>query len=341
MLAAPLAGQRVGRIVVSTNHRFLQYSDGKPFFWLGDTGWLLFKKLDRAEAERYLEDRRGKGFNVIQVMALHSAADKNTYGVPALVDGNPARPNLTPAYSYWDHVDWIVDRAAEKGIYIAMVLSWGSIVQGGVLNADNVRTYTRFLAARYGGRANIIWLTGGDARPDKHIGVWRAMGETLRQADPNHLISFHPFGRTQSSTWFHNEPWLDFNMFQSGHCRYDQDAEAGAKGEDNWRYVLEDYAKKPPKPTVDGEPSYEEIPQGLHDATQPYWSDKDCRRYAYWSVFAGAFGHTYGHNAVMQMHKPDGSKGSYGPKSYWYDAIAHPGAGQMGHLKKLIMDPKF
>jgi hypothetical protein len=26
------------------------------------------------------------------------------------------------------------------------------------------------------------------------------------------------------------------------------------------------------------------------------------RRYAYWSVFAGSCGHTYGHNAIMQFY---------------------------------------
>ena len=167
------------------------------------------------------------------------------------------------------------------------------------------------------------------------------MGRTLKQADPNHLVTFHPFGRTQSSTWFHGEPWLDFNMFQSGHRRYDQDTEPGAKGEDNWRYAREDCEKQPVKPTLDGEPSYEDIPQGLHDPTQPYWTAADVRRYAYWSVFAGAFGHTYGHSAVMQMHNPGSGKGSYGVRKYWYEAIDDPGAGQMQFLKRLILSRPF
>jgi hypothetical protein len=62
---------------VSPNGRFLQDRAGNPFFWLGDTGWLLFQKVDRAEAERYLENRRLKGFNVIQAMVLHAANDTN------------------------------------------------------------------------------------------------------------------------------------------------------------------------------------------------------------------------------------------------------------------------
>lgn len=62
---------------------------------------------------------------------------------------------------------------------------------------------------------------------------------------------------------------------------------------------------KPTKPVIDGEPSYENIPQGLHDPKEVLWKACDVRRYAYWSVFAGAFGHTYGNNSIMQMKKRD------------------------------------
>ena len=95
------------------------------------------------------------------------------------------------------------------------------------------------------------------------------MGELFHELDADSLVTFHPFGRTQSSTWFHQEPWLDFNMFQSGHRRYDQDDTPEPKGEDNWRYVAEDLEREPLKPTIDGEPSYEGIPQGLHDPAEP------------------------------------------------------------------------
>jgi hypothetical protein len=340
----------LSRLEVSANKRFLQTEGRQPFFWLGDTGWLLFKKLDREEAERYLENRKQKGFNVIQVMVLHGANDRNAYGAPALVDSDPARPAVTPGadpakageYDFWDHVDYIVDAAAHKGMRIGMVAAWGSIARSKILNEKNVREYTQFLAERYGKKPNIIWLTGGDTHGNRETEVWRTMGQLLKQLCPSQLVTFHPFGRTQSSTWFHAEPWLDFNMFQSGHRRYDQDTEGQSpKGEDNWLYVREDYAKSPPKPTIDGEPSYEKIPQGLHDSTQPVWTDKDMRRYAWWSVLAGAFGHTYGHKAVMQMFKPGGGKSSYGPAQFWFDAIDDPGAGQMQWLKNLILSRPF
>lgn len=353
LLAAGLAAQPAtrfghGPLEVSANHRFLQHKDGTPFFWLGDTGWLLFQQLTREEVEHYLQDRQAKGFTVIQAMVLHTADDRNAYGAAALVNGDPGRPAELPGhayghgYDYWDHVDWVLAQAARHGLYVALVPAWGTLVKKGQLNAENVERYSAWLAARYRSRPNVIWMTGGDIRGDVNKEVWVAMGRTLRRDDPQHLITFHPFGRTRSSEWFQDEPWLDFDMFQSGHQSYDQDAEGPApKGEDNWRYVEEDYALTPPKPTIDGEPSYEQIPHGLHDATQPYWSENDCRRYAYWSVFAGAFGHTYGDNAVMQMHKPNAADPSFSPKKFWREALEDPGAAQMQYLSRLVRSRPF
>jgi len=353
LLAITTAASAAGppwRLSVSADHRFLQRADGTPFFWLADTGWLLLSRLDRAEAQRYLDDRSAKQFNVVQVMVLHTPASRAANGAAALDGGDPGRPRVTPGaspsnadeYDYWDHLDWMLKEAERRGLYLALVPAWGSLVKEGTLNESNVASYASFLARRYRDAPNIVWLVGGDARGNEHAEVWRAMGRTLRAEDPNHLITYHPFGRTQSSTWFHAEPWLDFNMFQSGHRRYDQDTDSPKRfGEDNWRYVLDDYAKEPLKPVLDGEPSYENIPQGLHDGSQPYWTDADARRYAYWSVFAGACGHTYGDNAVMQFHAPGSGPADYSPRNYWLEAIGDPGAGQMRHLAALMLSRPY
>ena len=136
--------------------------------------------------------------------------------------------------------------------------------------------------------------------------------------------------------WFHEADWLDFNMFQSGHRRYDQDDTELGYGEDNWRYVQSDYRLTPVRPTLDGEPSYENIPEGLHDTTQPLWDDADVRRYAYWSVFSGACGFTYGHREVMQFFRPGTDNPAYGATLPWKEALEAPGASQLIHLKNLM-----
>src|SRR6187402_630195 len=108
---------------ISENKRFLVTADGKPFFWLGDTAWELFHRLNREDATRYLENRAKLGFNVVQAVAiaeLDGHKVPNPYGFLPLTDLDPARPAAKegPDNDYWDHVDFIVKKANELGITI-------------------------------------------------------------------------------------------------------------------------------------------------------------------------------------------------------------------------------
>ena len=336
---------------ISANKRFFQTADGKPFFWMGDTGWLLFIKCNREDAIKYLDMRKQQGFNVVQVMLIHDIdLGTNVYGDSALHKKDVSLPHTTRGksfnkeeeYDFWDHVDYIIDEAAKRGIYMALVPAWGGNVK--YINEVQAKVYATFLANRYKNKSNIIWLNGGDIKGSDGLDVWKMIGRTIRSIDKNHLITFHPRGRNSSSAWFHNESWLDFNMFQSGHRSYAQDTSSSETlhyGEDNWRYVNDDYRLKPAKPTFDGEPSYEDIPYGLHRADQPYWKAHEVRRYGYWSVFAGGCGFTYGHNSVMQFYTPGDSGISFFPKIKWQDGMTAPGAGQMQYLKQLILSKSY
>jgi Protein of unknown function (DUF4038)/Putative collagen-binding domain of a collagenase len=344
LVAAPAVAQ-TPPLSVSANHRYLE-AGGKPFFWLGDTAWLLLSRLNREETEHYLATRRRQGFNVVQLMVLHTSKMANRYDAPALIDGDPGRPRSTPGsdptkageYDYWDHLDWVVERAAAHGIYVAMVPAWGDLAMERQLNEKNVEAYGRFIAERYGKAPNVIWLNGGDTRSEMRASVWDKLGTTIKAIAPKQLMTFHPIGRTTSSWQWHQAPWLDFNMFQSGHRSYAQEG-PNAIGEDNWRYVEQDLARTPPKPTIDGEPGYENIPHGLHEQSQPRWQAADVRRYAWWGVMAGAFGHTYGENNVMQMFVTGSKDANFEPTLHWDKALTAPGApgaDQMRHLRTLI-----
>lgn len=348
-----LADAQLQQLKISANKRFFQTADGKPFFWLGDTGWLLFVKCNREEAILYLETRKQQGFNVVQAMVLHDMNNtKNVYGDYALADFDASKPNVTPGndpgnaeqYDYWDHIDFIIDEAAKRGIYMALVPTWGSNVKSGKINEAQAEAYGKFLAKRYKNKSNIIWLNGGDINGKDGYAVWEKLGSAIKNFDNNHLMTFHPRGRTSSTDWFHQSLWLDFNMFQSGHKSYAQDTSSKERrhfGEDNWKYVNEDYAMDPVKPTLDGEPSYEDIPYGLHDTLDGYWTAADIRRYAYWSVFAGGAGFTYGHNAVMQYYVPGDTTASFFPKQHWKTGLTAEAATEMKHLKKLIESKSY
>ncbi|SHL40583.1 Putative collagen-binding domain of a collagenase [Chitinophaga jiangningensis] len=331
---------------VSDNKHFLVTSDGKPFFWLGDTGWLLFVKCNREEAVKYLDTRKQQGFNVIQVMVLHDVRKaKNAYGDSALINGDVSKPNITTnKNNYWNHISFVIDEAAKRGMYIALVPVWGSNVKSGYVNAAQAATYARFLTEKYGSKPNIIWMNGGDIRATEGMDVWQTLGKTIKENDPDHLVTYHPRGRYSSSEWFHDAPWLDFNMFQSGHRNYAQDTSTSDKnhfGEDNWKFIDIDYHLQPTKPVLDGEPSYENIPHGLHDSLEVRWTAADLRRYGYWSVFAGGTGFTYGENAVMQFHRSGDTDGNYGVNMEWKKAVLSPGATQMQYLKNLLLSRSY
>jgi hypothetical protein len=338
-----------GPLRVSPDGRYFQQADGKPFFWLGDTAWLLTQKLNRDEVKTYFENRRAKGFNVVQCCIVQFLNDKSFNGSPALVGENIAKLNITPGdspsdpaqYDYWDHVDYVVATAAANGIYIAIAPVWSHMVRRTPLTAAQVGPYIELVARRYQSRPNVIWLNGGSARGHENADVWQVIGETLKRHAPRQLVSYHPFGRTATTEWFKATTWLDFHMFTSGHRRYDQDTEGRKYGEDNWRYVLEARVADPKRPVLDAEPAYENTPQGLHKPEEPYWTAADSRRYAYWSVFAGAAGHTFGENSVRQVYIPAEKKPASGAKGFIMERLETDGARQMIHLKNLILSRPF
>ena len=51
----PFFGQQ--SLGISENGRYIEKADGTPFFYLGDTAWELFHRLDMKEADYYLKNR--------------------------------------------------------------------------------------------------------------------------------------------------------------------------------------------------------------------------------------------------------------------------------------------
>ena len=325
------------RIKVSENGRYLQYSDGTPFFYLGDTAWELFHRLDREEADLYLEDRAKKGYTVIQAVALSELDGHvvpNPYGFLPLTDLDPARPALREGADndYWDHVDYVVNKANSLGMLIGLLPTWGRYWNDGkpLFNKENAESYGKFLGQRYKD-AGIIWILGGDRNPDtpEKKEIIRAMARGLKAGDEgNHLTTFHPTGWSGSAQWFHDEDWLDFNMRQNGHeVLYSR----------RYSSTLADYDRRPVKPVIDGEPLYEDHPVCFNPGEMGHSVSADVRRAMYWDLFNGACGHTYGHHSVWQMFDPEkGRNPINNPLMSWKEAIHQPGAGQMKYGRQLM-----
>ncbi|MEP7002357.1 MAG: glycoside hydrolase family 140 protein [bacterium] len=337
LLVAPAAYAQSDLRVSNDGHR-LMTTTGRPFFWLGDTAWELIHRLTREDADMYLQRRAQQGFTVIQAVAIGELGGltvPNAYGDLPLRNGDPTQPND----AYFRHVDYIVDRAAALGLHIGLLPTWGDKVfknSWGVgpelFTPANARVYGRWLGMRYRNRANVIWILGGDRNPrpgSADADVWRAMAAGITEgvggAD-NALMTFHPApNRTGSGEWFHDDGWLDVNMFQTGHCRdgntYDR--------------IRAAYDRLPAKPVLDGEPIYEDHPVCFNAADLGTSSAYDVRKAAYLHLFAGAFGHTYGCHDIWQFFGP-GREPVNGPHMTWQAALELPGASQMQYLRRLM-----
>lgn len=302
----------VGPIRISSNGRYFVDGRGEPFFWLGDTAWPLFAQYTREEAERYLADRAQKGFTVIQgVLAWGGGTGyeedlpgPNYAGHRPWLD-DPANPN--PAY--FEHVDYLVQYAAQHGLVLAILPTWGHYVNNSrVLNAENAHRYGRWLGARYRNSPNIIWVNGGDRIPTGYEAVYRALAQGLREGDGGtHLITYHPCGWHSSSQFFHHEEWLDFNMIQTW-----------TDWPKIYSAVITDGLLSPPKPVVLGEPAYEDGPEYPLGPITPLI----VRRQAWWAFLAGGY-FTYGHNQMWRMEPG------------WIEALDAPGAHQMTIFKSI------
>ena len=334
------------KLKISENRRFIVKEDNTPFFWLGDTAWELFHRLNIEDMDLYLKNRRDKKFSIIQVVALaelDGITTPNAYGDKPLIDEDPTKPNEP----YWKFVDAVISKAAEYGLYIGLLPTWGDKVadlwgSGPVIfDDDNAYIYGRWIANRYKEFHNIVWILGGD-RPAVYQGlksrtfkndipIWRAMALGIKSefGSPT-IITYHPSGGHSSSEYIHNEDWLDLNMIQSGHGS-GHDVEV-------WSKIEGDYKLDPIKPTLDGEPNYEDHPVNPWPEWNPsngYFDDYDVRKQLYRSVFAGGAGVTYGHHSVWQMCS-DVSKAINHAKMDWKTALDRPGANQVQYLRRLI-----
>ena len=341
-------------LAISPNGHFFVDRSGEPVFLTGDTAWRIITELSREEIAVYIAKRKAQGFNTILFAALPWQDSENgnstVYGDDPFHRNGPkfdlSRPNVTPGsrasdskeYDYWDHVDFFVETAREEGMYLAFLPCWASrwITRGKSFSSDTAYVYGRWLGARYRQYDHILWVLGGDTRPDDNVPIYDAMAEGLAdgvngvdahdgRADySTTLMTYHepkewtedPDVFDTSATWFHDSPWLDFNSLQE-------------HPEKALRAIRTDFAREPSRPTWLFEGRYEAYRK---DEDTDEWDAWGVRYQAYQSVFSGGFGHVYGHEGVFSFGAPVGHAASVD----WKANLDAPGAAQAGYLGRLM-----
>jgi hypothetical protein len=293
--------------------------------------------LNREQSDLYLETRSRQGFTVIQAVVLaefDGLYSPNAYGDLPLFDDDPTRPNE----NYFKYVDYIIDRAGEKGLVIGLLPTWGDKVRTDawgkgpvVFNRENAFVHGRWIGSRYKNRKNIIWILGGDRNPsnDNELKIWRSMAAGILEGTCGQnkaLITCHLQPNEQGSAqYFFSDDWFSFNMFQNGHCRNTL----------VYQKIFAAWKRQPFKPVLDGEPIYEDHPVCFNVKDLGTSNAYDVRQYAWLDLFSGAFGHTFGCHDIWQFYSAD-REAVNGPHFYWTAAMELPGANQMKWIRRLM-----
>lgn len=320
-------------VSLSANGRHLVDKNGSPFFIQGDTAWSLLVGLNKADSERYLDQRARVGYTALIVNLIEH---KFTVNPPNNSDG--AGPFLTPGdfstpnEDYFKHTDWVLRRAEEKGIIVFLFpcyFGYGGGDEGwwkelNSNSAQKCRGYGRFLGRRYRNFANIIWVHGGDySPPDDTVGMTRALEilSGIKENDPTKLHSFHGVRSTTSLDHARFAPLLDLNAVYTG----DDLGRKGMTPDEPYRISLRAHNRANFKPHYLIEARYEDLTGSTYGGT--YTRDRGrLRRQAYWAILSGATGHFFGNHPVWPFRP-----GWEGP-----DGIGSPGNQDMERLQGLF-----
>jgi hypothetical protein len=297
--------------------RFLRDASGKPFLVHGEAAWSLIAQLTRESADLYFKDRQARGFNTVLVSLIEhkfaTNAPANIYGQPPFLrTGDFSTPNA----EYFDHADWIVQRAAEAGMLVFLAPCYtgsgggpeGWYREMKINGAAKLHEYGQYLGQRYQRFKNIVWVHGGDYNPPNKALV-RAVAEGIRERDPVGLHSAQCAPETPAVRYWQGEDWLNLNSIYTYRPIYSA--------------ALAQYAHPERLPFFLIESTYE----NEHDVTE-----ERLRSQAYYALLSGAAGQIFGNNPIWHFDGP----GLYPAPVNWQQAMASRGTQSMTHLLRLF-----
>jgi hypothetical protein len=221
----------------------------------------------------------------------------------------------------------------DAGLLAVPVLVWAHKKgdAGFDLTEDQIIKLVSFEIERYKD-AHCLFILAGDARYNPaESEKWKRVGRAVFQNHPGLLVTTHPTGMNFPWKDWEDEKWLTVLGYQSGHgddantvkwIRSGPPAEYGRRREFT-------------RPLINLEPPYEA--HNGYQSRKPH-SAYNVRRAVYQSLLAAPVaGVTYGGHGVWSWHAKPGQEptdhGGTGVAKPWKEALALPGAEQMGHFR--------
>lgn len=305
----------------SNDAHYLVDQNGAPVLLQIDSPWSLFVALTDEEVDQYLDNRKAKGFNVLianLVEHLFGGAD-NTFGAPTNRYGDApfTTPGdfSTPNEKYFQHADWVIDRAAAKGFVLLLnpcylgypneSEGWYNEVMATTIAA--CADYGRFIGNRYRSRTNIVWTMCGDRNPGDALSRVDAMAGGISEFVPNNLFTAHCIRTYSSISQFSSSPWLSLNSIYPRPDTLVSECLAG-------------YAESPSMPAIMVEAWYE---------NEHAMTDQGLRAQAYQALLSGMCGQAFGNTPLWAFDLG------------WQQALDSNAGQQMKYASDLLLSRRW
>jgi hypothetical protein len=323
-----------GRIKISKDGYSLEHSDGTPFFWLACTAWNGALLSNDQDWEKYLNNRKSKGFTAIQFVTTQWRGCKTDIEDRTAFEG---KERITINPEFFQRLDKKFDAINHHGLLAAPVILWAikdelGLSPGYTLDEKQAIVLAQYIYARYGAH-HILWFLGGDGHYEKEYSTkWKSIGRNVFGNEMNTgkrgLATLHPNGLNWILDDYEDELWYNVIGYQSGHSatpKYSQWICEGPPSK-GWK-------DKRPRPVINLEPSYERHPDYQ---TKKLINEYEVRRASYWSVLIShTSGISYGANSIWPWQNKKGIPLQHRYESLpWWEAIDLPGSTQVGYLRK-------
>ncbi len=308
---------------ISSSGRYLELQNGKPFLINGDTGWAMIVQLSKEDVGYYLDERRKTGFNTIQAMLIathHSNNPPNNYYNEPPFTG---KTFTTPNDEYFQHVDYVIDLAREKGLVVFLVpfwLGWGCYESDGWCSKvkqsseNDMLEYGRYLGERYGNRDNVVWLVGGDANPPSEIkSKVEKFVQGIKEYNSEAVLSYHNGRKKMAIETWPNSDWLNLNNVYPTTIGLAEQAERA-------------YNINPRKPFF--------LVEGYYEGSRNIDSDVQLRSQFYWIMLSGGAGHVFGNCPMWHFNAP--LREYFCEGKNWKEELSSSGTKSMTHSKNFF-----
>lgn len=293
------------KLCVDPSHEYL-LENGKPFFYLADTIWMAFSRLDLDAWRKTLHLRRTQGFTVAQVSLLpiaHDTSESDDALTPfgRKPDGAWDFFSLNPAY--FDQVETMAEIACGYGIRLAIHLLWVNYIPGTwaakrspatQMPLEAVRPMLEAILPRLKRFYPLYAISGDICFENEAVTEYcHTAAALVKKLDPNALTTLHIAPGQEWPDSLIHDPNLDFYSFQSGHDLVHQD-----KPIQYAKHYLDAAVKRP---IINTEPCYE---GHMHSFWGGRFTARDVRRATWLSLLSGAkAGITYGAHGVWSCHR--------------------------------------